>query len=298
MEEELRAQRIKYEESSDDVYRRMGEIQDSEAESMSDLGAFLDAEFEYYDRCRDILYNLRRQWPASQQKNRNRSRSLTAHSFGTNGTREESPAPSEPDRPHIGSRVKTSDRGALPNGQFRLPELEPDGMLKPTFQRANTSRLAELESDGMPKPTFQRPNTSRLSEIESDGMLKPTYQRTNTSPALPFEGPTTSERMQRAGSEGIIVPPPLPRHRQISADAYASENEYSSSPRDRHRYADQHDSPAHSIASASRSVSRASSSNTLGNNTTGARKQPPPPPPAARKKPPPPPPKRTTTGLS
>lgn len=64
LEEELRSQRIKYEESSDDVYRRMGEIQDSEAESMSNLGAFLDAELEYHDRCRDILQNLRKKWPA------------------------------------------------------------------------------------------------------------------------------------------------------------------------------------------------------------------------------------------
>ena len=52
VEEELRAQRIKYEEASDDVYRRMGEIQDSEAESLADLGTFLDAELAYYDRCR------------------------------------------------------------------------------------------------------------------------------------------------------------------------------------------------------------------------------------------------------
>lgn len=64
VEEELRAQRIKYEESSEDVLRRMGDIQESEAESMSDLGAFLDAELEYHDRCRDILMNVRRSWPA------------------------------------------------------------------------------------------------------------------------------------------------------------------------------------------------------------------------------------------
>lgn len=64
VEEELRAMRIKYEESNEDVHRRMGDIQDSEAESMADLGAFLDAELEYHDRCRDILMNVRRTWPA------------------------------------------------------------------------------------------------------------------------------------------------------------------------------------------------------------------------------------------
>ena len=65
MEEELRSQRIKYEESSDDVYRRMGEIQESEAESMANLGAFMDAELEYHDRCKDVLLKLRSQWPAA-----------------------------------------------------------------------------------------------------------------------------------------------------------------------------------------------------------------------------------------
>lgn len=64
VEEELRAQRIKYEESSEDVQRRMTDIQDSEVDSMVDLGAFLDAELEYHDRCRDILMNVRRKWPA------------------------------------------------------------------------------------------------------------------------------------------------------------------------------------------------------------------------------------------
>lgn len=65
LEEELRSQRIKYEESSDDVYRRMGEIQESEAESMANLGAFMDAELEYHDRCREVLLKLRGQWPAA-----------------------------------------------------------------------------------------------------------------------------------------------------------------------------------------------------------------------------------------
>lgn len=64
LEEELRNQRIKYEESSDDVYRRMSEIQDAEQESMTDLGAFLDAELEYHERAAEILANMRRQWPA------------------------------------------------------------------------------------------------------------------------------------------------------------------------------------------------------------------------------------------
>ena len=63
VEEELRAQRIKYEESNEDVLRRMTDIQESEAQSLVDLSAFLEAELEYHDRCREVLFNLKRQWP-------------------------------------------------------------------------------------------------------------------------------------------------------------------------------------------------------------------------------------------
>lgn len=80
VEEELRAQRAKYEETSEDVFRRMQDvrfiicclimeadclqIKEAEADSVSDLGTFLDAELSYYDRCREVLLQLKRDWPA------------------------------------------------------------------------------------------------------------------------------------------------------------------------------------------------------------------------------------------
>lgn len=64
VEEEVRSQKAKYEETSEDVLRRMQDIKEAEADSVADLGAFLDAELEYHDRCRDELMRLRREWPA------------------------------------------------------------------------------------------------------------------------------------------------------------------------------------------------------------------------------------------
>jgi predicted transcriptional regulator len=64
LEEELRSQKAKYEESSEDVLRRMEDIKEAEAESVADLGTFLDAELEYYDRCREELMRLKAEWPA------------------------------------------------------------------------------------------------------------------------------------------------------------------------------------------------------------------------------------------
>jgi BAR domain len=66
VEEELRAQKAKYEEASEDVYRRMEDIREAETESVADLTAFLDAELAYYDSCREVLLQLKRDWPASQ----------------------------------------------------------------------------------------------------------------------------------------------------------------------------------------------------------------------------------------
>ena len=81
VEEELRSQKAKYEETSEDVYRRMqdvspdqaisehqnandAKIKEAEADSVADLGAFVDAELKYYDRCRDVLMQLKQNWPA------------------------------------------------------------------------------------------------------------------------------------------------------------------------------------------------------------------------------------------
>lgn len=64
VEEELRSQKAKYEEAEDDVYRRMLEIKDGEVDTVTDLGAFLDAELTYYDKCREALLQLKADWPA------------------------------------------------------------------------------------------------------------------------------------------------------------------------------------------------------------------------------------------
>jgi hypothetical protein len=65
VEEELRSQKVKYEESSEDVLRRMQDIKDAEADSIAELGTFLDAELEYHDKCREVLIQLKNDWPAA-----------------------------------------------------------------------------------------------------------------------------------------------------------------------------------------------------------------------------------------
>lgn len=63
VEEELRSQKVKYEEANDDVIRRMQDIKDAEVDNVMDLSTFLEAQLEYHDRCREALLQLRNEWP-------------------------------------------------------------------------------------------------------------------------------------------------------------------------------------------------------------------------------------------
>jgi hypothetical protein len=60
----VRTQKAKFEEASEDVIRRMQDIQETESESLADLGEFLEAELNYYARCHEALLQLKNEWPA------------------------------------------------------------------------------------------------------------------------------------------------------------------------------------------------------------------------------------------
>ncbi|TVY85644.1 Meiotically up-regulated protein, partial [Lachnellula willkommii] len=154
-EEELRSQKAKYEESSEDVLRRMQDIKEAEADSVADLGDFLEAELEYYDKCRDELLRLKRDWPAGQTSSPReqrrpspRSRSNTAHSYNE---RYEEPPPM-PDPEPVRQAIRSQSR--VPSGS-RLDV--PDEYLQTESpRRANITRAS----------TFQGP-TAIYREIPS-----------------------------------------------------------------------------------------------------------------------------------
>lgn len=62
-EDELRSQKAKYEESTEEVSRRMQDIIDAESDNVNDLYSFLEAEISYHDRCREVLLQLKHEWP-------------------------------------------------------------------------------------------------------------------------------------------------------------------------------------------------------------------------------------------
>ncbi|KAK9470575.1 uncharacterized protein V1510DRAFT_347318, partial [Dipodascopsis tothii] len=61
-EEEVRAQRTKYEDAGEDVVRKMNSIRDAEEEALADLAEFFEAECEYYKDCHEILSQLKKNW--------------------------------------------------------------------------------------------------------------------------------------------------------------------------------------------------------------------------------------------
>lgn len=65
VEEELCNARVEYDEISDDVYRRMQEIKEAEAESVTQMNAFVDAELSYHENCHKALLQLKYEWPAT-----------------------------------------------------------------------------------------------------------------------------------------------------------------------------------------------------------------------------------------
>ncbi|PQE28148.1 bar domain-containing protein [Rutstroemia sp. NJR-2017a BBW] len=267
VEEELRSQKAKYEESNEDVFRRMQDIKEAEADSVQDLGAFLDAELEYYDRCRDELLKLKKEWPAAnsaaqqrQQPRRHegRSRSNTAHSYSERYSTYEEPIPEqEAPRPSIrsGNRVVSSGRVA------------------------STSRLSHHpQEDYSPPDSPQRPSISRSST---------------------FQGPTSMYRESPSSSRMNSVPPPsdvgslratlrpTARNNIMSSEVFADPSDDSTL---------NSNSPDRSYGA--RSISPATSHGSINSRSTSqsaanGRKAPPPPPSRSKKPAPPPPMKRS-----
>ncbi|KAL8710959.1 MAG: hypothetical protein Q9220_004558 [cf. Caloplaca sp. 1 TL-2023] len=267
VEEELRIQKAKYEETSEDVYRRMQDIKEAETDSVTDLGAFLDAEINYYDRCRDILMQLKEAWPASQSDSSDRdgrfnprSRSNTAHAFADR-YKEDEPPMLPPERPAIRS-TRTASSHVLSESPQREAQDYEYGSGRPNFNRTSTFEgPTQIHRDSSPIPI------SRTSRVPSDSLTVRT-QRSQLRPTVR-----------------------MPSGTEVPSDP-VDDPVYSSPDRS---YDERSASPATSYGSA---PSRSASYSTLNAATSTGKKQAPPPPPARAKKPPPPPPPMKRSALS
>ncbi|KAK4226415.1 hypothetical protein QBC38DRAFT_444663 [Podospora fimiseda] len=157
VEEELRTAKAKYEESSEDVARRMQDIRDAEADSVRGMTQLLDAELDYHERCAEELRRVRQQWPAGgsvagsmssygsvERRPTIRSRSNTVQSF----TEYESSAPP----------VRMPSRGRI--GLSVAPQNQQDGPTRIGISKVSTFQGgASLERE--------RGNVGRISSANT-----------------------------------------------------------------------------------------------------------------------------------
>jgi hypothetical protein len=221
----------------------------------------LDAELEYYDRCRDELLRLKRDWPAGQTSPQRdhrrptpRSRSNTAHSYSERYNTYDEPMPEpEPVRPSIKSQGRVASSSRLDTRLNTHDEYPPvESPQRPNFGRSTTFQG--------PTSIYREstPVNGRKASVPSDpgairAQLRPA-NRINTNGPDVFGDPSDDSTLNSGSPD--------------------------------RSYGERSVSPATSHGSV---ASRTASFSTLTNATNG-RKGPPPPPPNRAKKPPPPPP--------
>lgn len=229
IEEELRSQKAKYEEANEDVYRRMEDIREAEIESVADLTAFLEAELAYYDSCREILLQLKREWPAASAyvtnlpqrnsakvTNRSaangrkpaRSRSNTTHSYSDRfDVVEEEPAP----KVQIGSisSVRESPRPMYHRSVTADDSVSRARDYSPTPSSNRLSRVP-TEPTGMLARAALRPvAANRGADLDDDGSI---HSRSDSPTAslgrIPSRNTSWSTDASTGGKKAPPPPPP------------------------------------------------------------------------------------------
>ncbi|KUI57284.1 hypothetical protein VP1G_04624 [Cytospora mali] len=265
VEEELRTAKAKYEESSEDVYRRMQDIKEAEADSIRDLTRFMDAELDYHERCAEEMRRVRRSWAVG---------SSSPTDYGR--------------RPTGRSRSNTADQSgarlALSRTNSNIYEEDEDAM--PPMRAPIRSRVNSQVSDrpDMPaRPSLSRVNTCNLqSERTLGASLARTTSATSTSTPLNQAPPP----MNVGSLRGQLRP--TGSNRAGAMDVFGDNDGDDTGSSDSPDYAGGSASPATSYGS----LSRTSTAGTGGM----IKKGPPPPPPSRTKKPAPPVPVRREVG--
>ncbi|KAL4980224.1 hypothetical protein BDW66DRAFT_125891 [Aspergillus desertorum] len=253
VEEELRTQKVKYEEASDDVYRRMLDIKNSEPENILDLQAFMDAQLHYHEQCREVLLRLKNEWPSEQYA-------------------------SQPSNGHRGTRSRSNTAHSYHDRFEPLHEEHSNGAEARPVIRANTHGFAEppVRTTYAQETSPHRPVLNRTSTFEGSTPLRQVH-----------EHPVTAQAAMRANSENSITRRNSVQARPISRmipepTENAGYHSGSVSDRSDNGWIESRQTPFGST------ISRRTSSSALDGFTH--KKAPPPPPPSRAKKPAPPPP--------
>ncbi|KAL2754145.1 hypothetical protein ACRALDRAFT_1076003 [Sodiomyces alcalophilus JCM 7366] len=266
LEDEMRSSRAKFEESGEDVLRRMQDIKDADADNLRDLTGFLDAELEYHERSAEELRRLRNAWSVDIA-----SAPPTSHMPPTERI--------QPERPARRLSVMSRARSTFQDYASRSPPRQEPQPVEPEPQPYP------------PRMPFRPHHSETRFNAAPDLPARPSINRAQT-----FQETTDVDRRPYAVSHVPSISAlrangrPLTRINTNGSDVFADDYDDSSvqSVGDSPNWGARSASPATSVGSLTRS-----SSNLY---LMGGRKAPPPPPPCRSKKPPPPiPPKRAAT---
>ncbi|KAK8036115.1 hypothetical protein PG993_008729 [Apiospora rasikravindrae] len=298
LEDELRAAKAKYEESSEDVFRRMQDIKEVETETVNDLTNFLDAELEYHERCAEELRRARASWPAGQgsvptirggrdQQDFGPSRRLSVNSQSQSRSRS--------------NTARSSDRveswASRQNVYEEEEEPQPEPVRMPIrsnrSERSNSylsTQTPRAETPVSPRPGINRASTysSAYENGQNGNSVSPSrtsptsYRKPPSPPSLPR--PNTLPAPQNIGSlRGNLRPVSRISTNSNSNDVFGDDYDGATNSSGSPEY-DRSESPATSYGSLSRTTSNVG----LQQQNFVGKKAPPPPPPSRAKKPPPP----------
>ncbi|KAI0517428.1 BAR-domain-containing protein [Xylaria bambusicola] len=263
LEDELRTSKAKYEESSEDVYRRMMDIKEAEADSVRDLGNFLDSELDYYERCAEELRRVKQDWMGSQTQSPAGSRASDFGSVRRPTNRQRGDV--------IRSHSEVDDRAEQWAGRQDIYNREPTPEAVRMPIRSNRSASGGSATHEVVRPTINRSVTYR--EPPQPPVPEISVRPTQTMP--PNVGSLRSNLRPVSRIQTT---------QNLSPDCFG--DDYDTATSSGSPDYDRSDSPATSYGSLSRTTSNTALRPTPAPTT--AKKAPPPPPPSRSKKPPPP----------
>lgn len=288
LEEELRSAKAKYEEANEDVFRRMQDIKDAEADSVRDLTRFMDVELDYHERCAEALRQKRAQWSGGGGLSPTDSYGARDRDYGNGASR----------RPSGRSRSNTAQSGAYPSRGGGAASYN-------TRDAYNDGPAYDDEPDEMPPMRVPIRSQSRVSvhsaastsNYDSMPPARPSVARASTYGAGERN---LGASLSRTPSNNTmmplnVVPPPS----QVNVSSLRGQLRPTARPAAMDVFADDDDTASSDTApgSASPATSYGSSTRGGGGSTTGlVGKKAPPPPPSRAKKPPPPVPNRRELG--
>ncbi|KAL6799365.1 BAR domain-containing protein [Trichoderma sp. SZMC 28013] len=243
LEEELRVNKTKFDDSTEDVFQRMSDIREAEQDTIGALTSFLDAELEYHERAANELRRIRKAWAA--------------------GGSEPSYSPTQRGRPDLDrlytnvpvrsqsvrhSVINEAYEDAPPQPVARLtrtmtsreppPPPPPPASSRPPMLRSATfdsrqppvirARAASTSFSRTPAPSVPESRSEDIFDDNSiySGNNTPSWGERSVSPATSYgsfnvnQMPTESKKAPPPPVNRAKKPPPPPIPRKMSTPGY------------------------------------------------------------------------------